>query len=398
MNGTDSISYEKQFGIYPTAEFCPQYDPDGYSRIKAFAFAGVPLNGTDTKVFAFIGIPENCRFPAPAVILVHGGGCHPDCEWMNKWIDCGYIALAMDTTGYFPAKEHTAFSEGNRGEWARKIPQGIASEGFSVSPDNSGMNDINIPACDRWLYHAVSQVILAHNILLEDSRVDSDKIGISGISWGGVIVSAAIGIDRRFAFAVPVYGSAFLADGLSQIDKPFRLPENSDWLAEKNYDGLEMPVMWLCWNDDCCFSVNSNALSYAAVSESSPKSLLSMKHLMYHSHTNAYNCEEGYWFADRIINGKDVPAVSSVICNGELIIDISQPVSSIRLFYITGKMEYVKQIKYGIDNCFMKQEWQINNIKPSERKIKIPENAAEYYVEFTLDSGIVICSDYFQNK
>ena len=119
---------------------------------------------------------------------------------------------------------------------------------------------------------------------------------------------------------------------------------------------------------------------------------------MYHTHTNAYNCEEGYWFAERIINGKDVPAVSSVICNGELIIDISQPVSSIRLFYITGKMEYVKQIKYGIDNCFMKQEWQINNIKPSERKIKIPENAAEYYVEFTLDSGIVICSDYFQNK
>ena len=119
MNGTDSISYEKQFGIYHSAEFCPQYDPDGYSRIKAFAFAGVPLNGTDTKVFAFIGIPENCRFPAPAVILVHGGGCHPDCEWMNKWIDRGYIALAMDTTGYFPAKEHTAVSEGNRGEWAR---------------------------------------------------------------------------------------------------------------------------------------------------------------------------------------------------------------------------------------------------------------------------------------
>ena len=396
MDSTGQISYEKQFMTYPSAEYCPQYDPEGYSRIKAFVYNSVPLNGTVTKVFAFIGAPERCRFPAPAIILVHGGGCHPDCEWMNRWIDRGYIALAMDTTGFFPAKEHTAFSEGNCGEWVREIPKGIISEGFTVSPDNSEMNDINTATCDRWLYHAVSQVILAHNILLADSRVDSGKIGISGISWGGVIVSAVIGVDRRFAFAVPVYGSAYLSEGLSQIDKPFRLPENSEWLAEKRYGGLETPVMWLCWNDDCCFSVNSNALSYAAVSESSPNSLLSIKHLMYHSHRHAYGCEEGYWFADRIINGKDVPSAICKACNGELIIDVSAEVSAIRLFYITEKMKYVKKNKYGIDNYFMKQDWRINNIEPSAKKIMIPENAAEYYVEFTLKDGIVICSGYFK--
>ena len=108
VDSTGQISYEKQFMTYPSAEYCPQYDPEGYSRIKAFVYNSVPLNGTVTKVFAFIGAPERCRFPAPAVILVHGGGCHPDCEWMNRWIDRGYIALAMDTTGFFPAKENNS--------------------------------------------------------------------------------------------------------------------------------------------------------------------------------------------------------------------------------------------------------------------------------------------------
>ena len=44
----------------------------------------------------------------------------------------------------------------------------------------------------------------------------------------------------------------------------------------------------------------------------------------------------------------------------------------------------------------MKQDWRINNIEPSAKKIMIPENAAEYYVEFTLKDGIVICSGYFK--
>ena len=35
------------------------------------------------------------------------------------------------------------------------------------------------------------------------------------------------------------------------------------WFAEKNFNKVNMPVMWLCWNDDCCFSINSNSKSYA---------------------------------------------------------------------------------------------------------------------------------------
>ena len=176
--------FKEQFSIFPQLTYCPQYDPAKYEEIQAFYFEGMPLGDEKTRVFAYMGLPRNRKWPAPAVVLVHGGGCHPDCEWIRQWTERGYIALAMDTTGYFPAKEHTSFCEADRGEWQHALPEDIKTAGYTVSPDNSEMKDIHVPLKDRWMYHAVSQVILAHNILLSDSRVDADRIGISGISWG----------------------------------------------------------------------------------------------------------------------------------------------------------------------------------------------------------------------
>ena len=33
-----------------------------------------------------------------------------------------------------------------------------------------------------------------------------------GVSWGGVITSTVMGIDSRFAFAIPTYGCGHMAD------------------------------------------------------------------------------------------------------------------------------------------------------------------------------------------
>ena len=395
MTERKNISYKKQLGTYPEVKYCPQYDPSGYGEIRALCFDGVPFNGKKTKVFAYMGLPGKITEPAPAVVLVHGGGCHPDCEWIRKWTALGYIALAPETTGYFPAEPHTSFCESRRGLWRHLVPGDLAEDGYTAPPDNSGMKDTGIDPENRWMYHAVSQVILAHNILLKDERVDHDKIGISGISWGGVITSAAIGTDRRFAFAVPIYGSAFLAEGLSRIDEPFRLAENREWLAENRYDGLKMPIMWLCWNDDCCFSINSNSDSYIATAKHGAKTVLSMRHLMYHSHTNAYNCAESYWFADRILNGKEIPKIDCCLTAGRLSFECSEKGAEIRLFYIAGKMEYTERVKYGIKNCFMKQDWEIVNIEPDAKSIELPQNAGGFYLEFKLPDGIVLCSPFF---
>ena len=71
------------------------------------------------------------------------------------------------------------------------------------------------PVTDRWPYHAVASVMLAHSLLASLPEVDPEKIGITGISWGGVVTCIIAGLDNRFAFAAPVYGCGFINEQIA---------------------------------------------------------------------------------------------------------------------------------------------------------------------------------------
>ena len=51
---------------------------------------------------------------------------------------------------------------------------------------------------------------MTNSLLRSFPEVDATKIGITGISWGGIVTNVVTGIDDRFAFAVPVYGCGFI--------------------------------------------------------------------------------------------------------------------------------------------------------------------------------------------
>ena len=53
-------------------------------------------------------------------------------------------------------------------------------------------------------------MILAHSLLRTFPEVDTENIGITGISWGGIITNVVTGLDKRFKFSIPVYGCGFL--------------------------------------------------------------------------------------------------------------------------------------------------------------------------------------------
>lgn len=132
------------------------------------------------------------------------------------------------------------------------------------------------------MYHAVGQSILAGNILRADARVDSEKVGITGVSWGGVITSVTIGYDTRFAFAIPVYGSGYLDKAKSWMKDNFSSAATKAlWLAQERFSNVDMPILWLCWNDDNCFSINSNSKSYLDTVQKNSETRISMIPLMY---------------------------------------------------------------------------------------------------------------------
>lgn len=394
------ISFEKILNTTPRTEYFPAYNASGeyqgyrFDGIEALAYDGADYRGEHTKIFAHIGFPENAAEPVPAVVLVHGGGGHPEDLWIRKWNEKGYAAISMDTTGYFPVSPSPYLREGFAEGLDRRLCAPFAQEGYTVAPNNSSMSDADLPLEEQWMYHAVSAVILAHNILRSDSRIDAGKIGICGISWGGVITSIVIGHDPRFAFAVPIYGSGYLGCGHSDLDYLFKRPGVQKWFAEKRFDRVDMPVLWLCWNDDCCFSVNSNSMSYLATRENNHSTRLSMLHDMHHSHWHGYTPQESYWFADTVLQGRPVPALKAEYTGGQVHYACDAPIRSARLFYITGKMRYITREKYGMTNSYMEADWQIMTLDPARNTAALPENAVGKYVEFTLENGIVLTTPY----
>ncbi len=390
--------FESILNSTPRVQYYPAFDPttEEHRGIRALAYDGVDLKGQHTKIFAHMGYPENTDDPVPAVVLIHGGGGHPEDNWIRKWTERGYAAISMDTTGYFPLKPTPCLYEERFEELGRELVPPFREEGYTVAPDKSDMKDTDLPITEQWMYHAVAAAILAHNVLRADPRIDSEKIGVSGISWGSVITSILIGHDTRFAFAVPIYGSGYLGFGQGECCKFFQSVGVLPWLAERNFDKVTIPVLWLCWNDDWAFSINSNGLSYAATKDNNPNIRLSMIHEMRHSHRYGYTPEVPYLYVDAVLAGKTPPEVEAMYNGRKLTYRSSVPAERVRLFHINGQLIYGKQVKYERADSFMEQEWEIMDLDPAETTAVLPEDAVGTYVEFTFTDGMVFATPYHE--
>ncbi len=398
------LSFDSFLHTTPRVQYFPDYETTGendgirLAGIQTLCFAGAKYQGKHTKVFAHIGFPEDTSKKVPAVVLVHGGGGHPEDLWIKKWNEQGFAAIAMDTTGYFPTEQIPHLYEGFDKGLKRELCAPFAEDGYTAGPDNSCMSDLHLPLEEQWMYHAVAAVILAHNILREDARIDSSKIGISGISWGGIITSTVIGHDPRFAFAIPIYGAGFLKDEQSLLADAYKAEKAAPWRAENRFDRVKIPVLWLCWNDDCFFPAQANSKSFLATKANNQNTCLSLKHEMFHSHREGFTPEEGYWFAHKAINGEAVPEVQAEYKNGKVHYGCNEKVSAVRLFYINEKMSHCEREKYGRKNIFMQQDWQIKNLDPTQNTADLPADAYGCYAEFTLPNGIVLTTPYTEQQ
>ena len=375
-------AFEKAKAIIPAMMRIPDFDPDGdFAGIQAITYEGMPLDGQKTKVFAYLGYPEHGKRPAPAVLLVHGGGGVPYLEWVKMWNERGYVALAMSTTGDFPKQRNAGITEGSKADfWQHGLHGSFAEPGFTDAPDNDSMQNSHLPLQRQWMYHAVGQVILANSLLRNDPQVDPEKIGIVGISWGGVITSLVIGYDERLAVAVPIYGSGYLAESKGTLGEYFRAGENPAlWLAEKQFSQVRIPVMWLCWNRDLPFSLNSNSKSYLDTVKNNPDTRLSAVDNMHHAHTWGWVRKESFAFADFVCKGKKrLPTFREQ--DGRFVIDNPDHclLAVVKLYYIDRPLSYSADHK-------MEQDWKVLEYEYPYDSFcyEIPAEAKAYYLELT---------------
>lgn len=284
----------------PRAEFGAKSD-----LVQEVYYEGEPFHGKPTMIFAYYSRPEGDG-PFPAMLCVHGGGGQAFREWAELWAKRGYVALAMDTAGQGPERKPN--------------PHG----GGPNQTDQGKFGDFTLETVrDMWTYHAVAAVVRGHSLLAAQKEVDRDRIGITGISWGGYLTCIVAGIDDRLKCAIPVYGCGFLGDNSAWVDRLAKMkPEQRTlWLDQfdpsKYLGGATCPMLFVNGTNDFAYPLDSYQKSYRL-----PKGpvTLCIRVRMPHGHQQGWAPIEIGIFADSVFKGeRPLPRIEDVTIDGNAI-------------------------------------------------------------------------------
>ena len=355
------------------------YPAPGFSAegMKAIFYDGMPFKGKPTRVFAWIGIPKTKPGEkVPGIVLVHGGGGTAFEEWIRLWVKRGYAAIAMDTCGTVP--------RGKYAHWERHDAGG---------PPGNNVDSANEPMADQWNYHAVADVILAHSLLRSQPNVDPDRIGLTGISWGGYLTCIVSGLDGRFKFAAPVYGCGFLADdNLMKASLEKAGDKGPRWLAmwdPAHYLPMgKMPKLWVTGTNDFAFSLF--AVQKSSRTAGGP-STLCIRLRMPHGHNGpGENPEEIHAFANSFVNGgKPLAKIISTKKEGTKVSAIYKSDTPI----VKAELLYTKSTGEWKDRLWETAEAQVD---PANNQVtaELPAGTTVYFLNIEDEHNLVVSTEH----
>ena len=200
-------------------------------------------------MFAYVGLPDCATKdnPSPGIVLVHGGGGTAFADWVKMWNDRGYAAIAIDTEGKIPNANASLSSI-----------DGVSYESIKHhGPENTGYGDCEKNVNQQYLYHAISATIAANSFLASFEQVDGNKIGLTGISWGGVIATNTAAYDDRFAFVAPVYGAVGMTGTSGKFGTLYQTYPRSSYLWDdpQMLKNCRTPILFVNSDSDPFFAV-----------------------------------------------------------------------------------------------------------------------------------------------
>lgn len=273
----------------------PNYKVISSDSVVGIIYEGLPYKEHSQNVFAYYSTPgiisrdRSKDKNLPAIVLVHGGGGAAFPQWVALWARRGYLAIAMDWRGNGPQGKHI-------------------ENGFEEVNGQTPFYTITPYIEDQWMYQAVANVILAHNLVRSFPQVDTNRTAIAGISWGGVITCTVAGLVKRYKAAVPIYGCGYFptSDNLAKGFNPLNSHDRAIWL--KQFDPLNyvskatMPMLFVNGPNDPAFYLDSYARTYKLVKNKT----LSIKMGLLHGHSgngSGWEIQEPYYFIDSYLKG-----------------------------------------------------------------------------------------------
>ena len=360
--------------------------------VKAIFYDALPYGGHPTRAFAYLAIPEGTvGQKLPGMVLVHGGGGTAFHEWAKIWYDKGYAAIAMDLEGQIPQNDFP-----NRPRHA-----------FS-GPVRTGMfDDVDKPRNEQWMFHAVADIMLANSLLRALPGVDPARIGLTGISWGGVLSSLVGGLDDRFVFAAPVYGCGYLYDSKGYFNRmgakdDADLERRKYWDPARYFTRATMPMLWVNGDNDPHFSVDT--LSHSHVS-AGPRSTLSIHPRMPHGHGPGWEekyVPEIYALAEHLLKDTGAPlaritkqpeetAPGAVTLQYESVASIV----SADLYFITKNLDYTENPEKKHLDLVQQFEAASATLDSAARTVtaNLPHGCTTYYINLVDSRGCIVSSE-----
>ena len=224
--------------------------------------------------------------------------------------------------------------------------------------------------------------------------IDKEKIGITGVSWGGVITCTAIGVDNRFAFAIPVFGCGYLFD--ARVPMANNMPLNKkQWDASSFFTNSTVPTFFVNGDRDGCFDMSITTKSANALKGDV---LVALKPGFNHSHYVAWAlCPEIAAYADFITKG-----TTPLITFGELDFDgntakVEVTVPKDRLIQkIALYSNNSNDFKYYDPEDPAFEEILPSNINGNVYEFNVPNNAIRFYVTALDESGNTTSSKVYE--
>jgi dienelactone hydrolase len=243
-----------------------------------------------------------------------------------------------------------------------------------------------------WTYHAVAAVLRGHSLLASREEVDADRIGITGISWGGYLTCIVTGIDGRLKVSVPVYGCGFLeeisawVEILEKMEPEQRKRWNAYFDPSRYLAGVHCPILFVNGTNDFAYPLDSYQKSYRLVPD---RADVRIEVGMRHSHKHGWEPKEIGLFVDSVLLGSDplpkLGAMTTADGEAKAAFTANVPVES-------GQLHYTGDV-----GPWQERKWQSieAEVGGGEVRARLPDGRPlVYYLSVTDRRGAMVSTEH----
>jgi cephalosporin-C deacetylase-like acetyl esterase len=219
-------------------------------KVEEIKYQSRNYKGKPVWIFGYYVYPKRAQ-KLPAILLVHGGGGSAHLGRAANWARRGYAVLAIDLPG--------------KGE------QRATSRSTGPNMDVPTLLKTKPDLTYNYLIHAVAATRNAITYLSRRKEVDRKRIGMVGLSWGGVITLLTNGQDKRLKTAVNVFGAGYIPEGCTWQDRFTAMSEDeldlwNSFIDPKNFlKSQHSPILFITGTNDHCYYLPTFQKSYKEV-------------------------------------------------------------------------------------------------------------------------------------